>query len=150
MLSPRSCKRHDGHFECCSECFNSLKPSKKDAKTPPRHAIANGLAIGHIPSVLMIDGKDEPRQKQGDTNKDFSDIMSAAVSQQRLYGFIFAFMGGAHESVMGQFSFFEMDQSFVGGAINHYQAIYANDHILCVMVGRFTPNQRVIAQIKQS
>ena len=39
-----------------------------------------------------------------------------------------------------------MDQSFVGGVINHYQATDANDHILCVMVGRFTPNQRVIAQ----
>ena len=32
LLSPRSFKRHDGHFECCSECFNSLKPSKKDTK----------------------------------------------------------------------------------------------------------------------
>ena len=63
------------------------------------------MAIGHIPSVLMIDGEDEPRQKQGLTNKDFSDIMSTAVSRQRSYGFIFAFMGGSHQSVMGQFYF---------------------------------------------
>ena len=87
------------------KCFNSLKPSKKDTKTPARHAIANGLAIGHIPSVLMIDVEDEPRQKQGLTNKNFSDIRSTAVSHHRPYGFIFAFIGGAHQSVIGQFSF---------------------------------------------
>ena len=54
LLSSRSFKRHDSHFECCSECFNSLKPSKKDTKTSPRHANASGLAIGHIPSVLLF------------------------------------------------------------------------------------------------
>jgi hypothetical protein len=35
-----------------------------------------------------------------------SELMSAALSTQRSYGFVFAFMGGAHKSLVGQFSFF--------------------------------------------
>ena len=73
------------------------------------------------------------------TNQDISDIMQVAVACQHPYVFIFAFMGGAHCSVMGQFSFFEMDQTFSGGVINHYHFTGANDHIMCVLVGRFTP-----------
>jgi len=145
LLSPRSYRDGDT-FEACSECFDSLKPyMAKKNKKPPKHAIANGFAIGHIPSVLMIPGEDGPRRinlKDG----DISEIMCAAVARQRPYGFIFAFTGGSHQSVMGQFSFFEMDQTHIGGVINHYRLTGANDHILCALCGRFTPSQRVIAQ----
>ena len=55
-------------------------------------------------------------------------------------------MGGAHQSLMGQFSFFEMDKSHIGGVINHYRLTGANNHILCVLAGRFTPKKREIAQ----
>ena len=70
---------------------------------PPKNAIANGFAIGHIPSEIMIDGEDGPRQTQLE-NMKISDVMCTAVSRQRPYGFIIAFLGRAHQSVMGQYS----------------------------------------------
>ena len=94
-------KLDNDHFECCSECFNSLEPSKNDTTRPPTHAIANGFAIGQLPFELKIEGEDTPRQSNL-RNRDISDIMHAAVDHQRLYGFTFAFMGGAPHSVKGQ------------------------------------------------
>ena len=47
---------------------------------------------------------------------------------------------------MGNFTFFETDQVHMGSVINHYRSIGANDHLLCVMCGRFTKTQRQIAR----
>ncbi len=82
LLSPRSFRDEAG-LECCSSCFDSLKPSNtKDAGSkPPKHAITNGFAIGNIPSTLLIDDKPEPRQT-GLENKHISDIMCAAIARQ--------------------------------------------------------------------
>ena len=146
LLSPRS-YREDDNFETCSSCFESMKPSKaQDSKKPPKHAIANGFVIGHIPNRLIVEDEDLRQCKDDLTIDQISDIMGAAVSRQRPYGFIFAFLGGAHQSIMGQFSFFEMDQSHIGGVINHYQSTGANKHILCALCGRFTPKQRELAK----
>ena len=75
-----------------------------------------------------------------------SNIMSATINQQRPYGFCFAFLGGAHKSVTGHFQFFETDQETVGSVINHFCSTGANNHILCVLCGKFTPSQRQIAR----
>ncbi len=145
LLSPRSFCNKTG-LECCSSCFDSIKPSStKDAGSkPPKNAIANDFAIGHIPSTLFIDGKSEPRQT-GLENKHISNIMCAAIACQQPYGLIFAFIGGVHQSVMGQFSFFEMDQNHIERVVNHYRSTGANNHILCVITGHFTPKQKEIA-----
>ena len=112
LLSPRSYRVNDC-FETCSSCYTSMKPCKtKGTRTPPKHAIANGFVIGHIPSEIAIKGEDGPRQIDL-TDQKISEIMCAALARQRPYGFIFAFIGGAHQSVMGQFSFFEMNQSHI-------------------------------------
>lgn len=139
LLSPRS-RRTGDSFECCSECFSSLKPSKRSLKTPPKHSIANGFAFGTLPSKIVLDGSEV------DIPDYIPDIMSAAIARQRPYGFIFAFLGGAHKSVSGHFQFFDMDQSFIGGVLNNYQNSQANDHILVALVGRFAPGQREIAK----
>ena len=44
---------------------------------------------------------------------------------------------------MSKFLFIEMDKN-IGRVINHYLATCANDHILCVLVGHFMPNQKEI------
>jgi hypothetical protein len=36
--------------------------TKRKKVKPPKNAIANGFAIGHLPSELMITGEDAPRQ----------------------------------------------------------------------------------------
>ena len=149
LLSPRSSQLDENTFECCSECYHSLSTRNKNMTSPPKHAIANDFVIGHLPSELMINGEDKPR-RSGLDDKDISDIMSAAISRQRPYGFVFAFMGGAHQSIMGQYSFFEVDQTFTGSVINHYRSTGANDHLLCAMVGRFTPKQKELIRERHS
>jgi len=145
LLSPRSYRSGD-NFECCASCFSSTKPSSAEKSSkPPKFAIANGFAIGHLPSILQIQGEDEPRQIDLDESK-LSDLMCVAMSTQRYLGYVFAFTGGAQQSVMGNFTFFETDQVHMGSVINHYRSIGANDHLLCVMCGRFTKTQRQIAR----
>ena len=51
LLSQRS-YLNGANFECCSGCFSSLmsRKAKEAGNNPPKHAIANGFAICHIPS----------------------------------------------------------------------------------------------------
>ena len=101
------------------------------------------FAIYH--QTLRIDGEEKTRQQDLENN-DINNVMCAAVAQQHPYVFIFAFVCGAHQSSMDQFSFFKMDQSHTGGVINHYQSTGANDHILCALAGKCAPKQKEIAQ----
>ena len=152
LLSPRAYRDGD-KFECCASCYSSMNKRLNGLNgkkfKPPKNAIANGFVIGHLPSELMITGEDAPRQLELDESK-ISELMSAALSTQRSHGFVFAFIGGAHKSLVGQFSFFEMDQNHLGSVINQYRSTGANDHLLCVLCGRFTPAQRIIAREKAS
>ena len=146
LLSPRAYFDENG-FECCVSCRDALRPSKQEnaGSHPPKHAIANGFVIGHIPSTLHIEGEDSPRQIDL-TDESFNDVLRAAVALQRPYGFIFALNGGAQRSIMGQYSFFETNQELLGNTINRYRGSGANDHILIVLAGRFTPEQKQIAR----
>ena len=53
LLSPRAKKSQAANksivFDTCSQCFASWSSKPKCPDTPPRHAISNGFAIGHIP-----------------------------------------------------------------------------------------------------
>ena len=99
-------------------------------------------------SGRRIDGEEELRQKNFEDN-DTSDIMCASMVRKRPYGFIPPFTGGAHRSLMGQFSFFEIDQSHTGRVINHYWSTGANDHTLCVLAGKNTPTQKRLLEPKR-
>jgi hypothetical protein len=48
--------------------------------------------------------------------------MSTALSTQCAHGYVFAFTGGAQKSVMGQITFFEMDQNHMGSVVNQYRS----------------------------
>ena len=150
LLSPRAFNDDNG-YECCESCRDAMRPSKQEnaGTHPPKHAIANGFVIGHIPQILWIDGEDEPR-RSGLTDESFNDAMRVALSLQRPYGFIFAFTGGAQQSIMGQYSFFETNQELMGSTVNRYRQSGANDHILIVLAGRFTPQQKEIARSQVS
>ena len=90
LSSPRSCKLDKSHYEFCLVCSDSLK-----------HAIANGFTINHLPIELKIEREDTPMQSNI-TNQDISDIMQAVLACQHPHTLIFAFIGDAHCSVMGQ------------------------------------------------
>lgn len=146
LLSPRSYRNNDS-FEACSCCNNSLMPSvaKKTTK-PPKWSIANGFAFGSIPQSLKIKNVDGEEHFQSIEDHDISDIISAALSIQRPFGYVFAYYGGAHQSIKGQVSFFEMDQSHIGGVVNHFRSKSALQHILCTICGRMTKDQKKLAR----
>jgi hypothetical protein len=57
LLSPRAkqIKTKDGHvaFEACSSCYGAWQ--NKDCDSPPKLAISNGFAIGHVPTDVIKD-----------------------------------------------------------------------------------------------
>ena len=123
LLSPRSYREGD-NFEACSCCNSSLIPSvaKKSTK-PPKWSIANGFVVGHIPRSLKIKDTNGYEYFQSIDDHQISDILSVALSLQRPFGYIFSWYGGAHESIKGQLSFFEMNQSHIGGVMNHFRSV---------------------------
>mmetsp|Transcript_8806 Transcript_8806/g.14245 ORF Transcript_8806/g.14245 Transcript_8806/m.14245 type:complete len:508 (-) Transcript_8806:717-2240(-) len=128
-----------------------MQPSKakKKGSKPPKYAIVNGFVIGHFPSVIQIPGEVEPRRIGLDLDADkfkekFHDLFCAALSTQRAYGYVFAYTGGAQKLLMGSINFFEMNQNHLASAINLYQSTGANDHLITVLCGRFTPEQHTI------
>lgn len=58
LLSPRAYFDENG-FEYCVSCRDALRPSEQEnaGSHLPKHAIANGFVIGHIPSTLHIEGE---------------------------------------------------------------------------------------------
>ena len=50
--------------------------------------------------------------------------MRALLAPTRTHGYVLAYFGGKHKSILGHYQFFEMDQTRLGGAINyirHYE-----------------------------
>ena len=98
LLSPRSFSCNGEKYECCSQCFSSLKPSiAKKTEEPPKCAIANGFAIGFIPT--SIETKDAEGNNATVIIDEIDDMMAASLSVQRPYGFVFSYYGGAQKSL---------------------------------------------------
>ena len=50
LLSPRSYRNKEGNFVACSHCHSSMTNKRNlQNENPPKYAIANGLAVGHLP-----------------------------------------------------------------------------------------------------
>ena len=112
----------------------------------PKHAIANGFVIGHIPRIISTKGPNNTVVKTEIRDEDLTDILCSFLSPIRAFGHIFAFSGGAHKAIQGHFSFFEVNQSHVGGVMNYFRNSGPNPFIYCVMCGRMTPQQKNIAR----
>ncbi len=88
---------------------------------PPRHAIANGFAIGHIPLMTSFVGKNgEIRTREINAERDLDNLICAAISPVRPFGYVHANTAGSQKSIKGHFSLFSVDQSHVGGALHKY------------------------------
>ena len=126
LLSPRAQRSSDGnYYQCCCPCYNSLtKGKKEEGRNPPKFAIANGFAIGHIPKILRFKTKSgEMKERRVSVENDFDDIISAAIAPTRPFGYVHAYSGGKQKCIKGHFSFFSVDQSHVGGVLNKYRNI---------------------------
>ncbi len=73
-----------------------------------------------------------------------TDILKAMSAPVRPYGAVFAFFGGAQQSIRGNYQYFEMDQNRLGGVMNQLNEAELGEHIYCVLCGRMTPNQKQI------
>ncbi|KAL7524887.1 hypothetical protein ACHAXR_002212, partial [Thalassiosira sp. AJA248-18] len=107
LLSPRSNKTNKG-FSCCTTCHEGMRASNKDKK-PPKLSIANGFVIGEFPRLTYTD--DEGMEHEFDVESDLTDVMRALLAPTRTHGYVMAFTGGKHKSIMGHYQFFEMDQT---------------------------------------
>ena len=72
--------------------------------------------------------------------------MCASVASTTSVWFYFCFNWRGTSISDGSDFFSEMDQSHIGGVINHQCSMGDNDHIMCTLCGRFTPIKKVIAQ----
>ena len=123
LLSPRARCQDEG-YECCESCFCSLKSSKKgDSAKPPKFSIANGFAIGHIPDTLYFcDRQGNRKTRCIDSERDLDDLVCAAISPVRPFGYVHAYSAGSQKSIQGH-SLFSVDQSHVGGALHKYRVL---------------------------
>ena len=162
LLSRRFGKDDANEFPVCSSCRESLRNDNID-KSPPKKSIANGFLIGSIPKVITYENKDGVEENmstvietfdadgnpvQNHTVSKVTSILAAALSPVRPYAFIFSYRGGRHQSLVGNFQFFDTDQSKVAGALQclHKSGVDANIYV--VLNGRMTPTQKQIVRRK--
>lgn len=145
LLSPRS-RRIGDTFHACQTCMNGMAASRLLSEGPPKHAIANGFVIGHIPRIITT-ANDTGEDEHTEINEaNLTDVLCSFLSPVRAYGFIFAYSGGAHKSVRGHFSFYEVNHAHVGGVMHYYNSTGANPNVYVVLAGRMTLKQKDIAK----
>ena len=134
LLSPRA-RDKAGAFSCCSQCRNSMRKELK-GKSPPKHAIANGFAIGAVPDSIIA-------------HDHVTDLLSSLIAPVRSFSFLFSYTGGAQKTIRGQYQFFQNNVQHAGSVLNHYQTtVGGNPNVYVLLCGRFTPKQRRIAKEK--
>jgi SHAQKYF class myb-like DNA-binding protein len=150
LLSPRSRRsinpdNGDITFEVCSQCLNGMKSADEGRESPPKHAIANGFAIGSIPTTfaVKIDGKLETFEVNDEM---ISALLSAAIAPVRPHAWIFSYTAGQCQKICGNYQFFEADLSRMGGAFSYLRESWQCDQILVVLSGAMTPKQKEIAR----
>ena len=147
LLSPRS--RYNatkGGYECCVSCYTSLR---SNVQSCPKYSIANGFAIGHLPSWLHYkDSSNEDVSVRFDPEKDLSDLLCAAISPVRPFGYVHAYSGGCQKKIKGHFSLFSVDQTHVGGVFNKFRDEGGSKNIYVVLCGRMTPAQKSLIKRK--
>jgi len=145
LLSPQSRKYLDG-YATCSVCFSGMQSHMSTKRTPPKLSIANGFVIGSFPQEIQSTNKDGERVTRKIDYHELTDILKAMSAPVRPYGAVFAFFGGAQQSIRDNFQYFEMDQNRLGGVMNQLNEADLGEHIYCVLCGRMTPNQKQIVR----
>jgi hypothetical protein len=88
LLSPRAKFSNDTGYTCCNSCYTSLcGAKKKEVKSPPKKAIANGFAIGHVPEKLtIVDESGVEHTMTINPEGDLCDLLCSASSPVRSFG----------------------------------------------------------------
>ncbi len=121
-----------------------MQPHKATKKTPPKFSIANGFVVGSFPREIQFTNKDGKRITRKIDYLELTDILKAMSAPVGPYGAVFAFFGGAHQFIRGNYQYFEMDQNRLGGVMNQLNQADLGKHICDVLCGKMTPNQKQI------
>ena len=79
LLSPRARNKIiDNTYMCCEDCF-SLLSEHKLRKKPPKFAISNGFAIGHLPETIA---------------REITPLVNILVAPVRAFNYFVSFHGG--------------------------------------------------------
>jgi len=126
LLSPRARFRSDlNSYTCCQKCYSSLCEMKR-LKKPPKYAISNGFAIGHIPESI---------------SHNITPLINNLVAPVRAFNFFVSFNGGKEQKITGNFTFFAQDVAHNLGAMQHTTMVNNNPTIFIVLLGSFTTQQ---------
>jgi hypothetical protein len=129
LLSPRSRMKHSDYM-CCVGCYKILSDGKKLNK-PPKYAISNGFAIGHLPH---------------DYTNNMTPLVNSLVAPVRAFNYFISFHGGKEHKITGNFTFFAQDVAQNIGALQHISQTNNNPCVFIVLIGSFT--QRQLDKIK--
>ena len=132
LLSPRAVPKHKNgvkkKYSSCDSCHRSLLSN--DSISPPKFSIANLFAIGHLPYEFT----------------HVSDIVASTLSPVRPFAYLLTFQGGHSKSLKGKFTFFDNNAKRIEVAMRHIQKRFPNNLLHCIICGRFTPEQRILAK----
>ena len=102
LLSPQSRKYLD-RYAACSVCFSGMQSHMATKRTPPKCLILNGFVIGSFPQEIQSTNKDGERVTRNFDYRELTDILKAMSAPVRPYGAVFAFFGGAQQSIRGTY-----------------------------------------------
>ena len=112
-----------------------------------KFAIANGFVIGYFPEVFSYTDKyGIAVRTKNNIEQDVNDIQRALFTPIRPCCFVTAFFGGSHQSIHGNYQYFEFDQSHVGGVIDYLGYEDSGQGIFSMSCGRMTPSEREITR----
>jgi hypothetical protein len=57
-----------------------MRPNMTKRRSPPKHAIANGFVIGHIPRIISTKGPNNTVVKTEIRDEDLTDILCSFLS----------------------------------------------------------------------
>ena len=102
LFSPRA-NMHEYGYSWCAACNDSMH--KRDSKKkPPKLLIANGFVIGEFPKLTYTDDNGEVCEFS--VESDLTDVMRAMLAPTQTHGYVTAFVGEKHKSIMGHCHFY--------------------------------------------
>ncbi len=126
LLSPQAQKNFlNKSYMCCQPCYDDLQNLKK-RRSPPKCAISNGNAIGHLPEEI---------------SKDITPLVNNLVAPVRAFHYFISFNACREQKITGNFTFFVQDVSQNIGAIWHTCAVNNNPSVHIVLLGSFAPDK---------
>jgi len=133
MLSPRATylANNDGRvcdgFSACEECHKFFAHGHF-----PKFCIANNYFFGTTPECLLA----------------LSDIELALITPVKTHGYCFSYTGGKQKQLKGSLSYYKVKIDSIVRAVAHFEAVGLNEHVVVVLYGQMTSEQKTKAQNK--